>query len=69
LLVNNGCHEYRRRKPVPGCLHCRIEPGFRWTSKALVCIYAGATAGVAGVLWRLPKFPDVTRACRSTHAS
>ncbi|CAN0085527.1 unnamed protein product, partial [Ectocarpus fasciculatus] len=70
LSVDSGDHDYyRRREQVPGRLHTRVEPGLRWRRKPLVCVYAGATACVPGVLWGVQKCSAVGRARRRTHAS
>ncbi|CAN0448120.1 unnamed protein product, partial [Ectocarpus fasciculatus] len=51
-----------RREQVPGRLHSRLEPGLRWPREAVVCVYAGATACVAGALWGMQKCSAVGRA-------
>ncbi|CAN0087606.1 unnamed protein product, partial [Ectocarpus fasciculatus] len=67
---DSSCHGYhRRREQVLGCLHTRVEPGWRWSTKAVVCFYAGATACFVGALWGVPKCRDVGRVHRRRHSS
>lgn len=49
---------------MPRCRHRRPRPSVQGREEALVRVYAGAPAGVAGLLHGLPRSPGATRACR-----
>ncbi len=53
-----------REKPVRQRLYCRLEPSVRGRGEAVVCVHAGAAAGVARNVQRVPERPDLASACR-----
>jgi len=52
-----------RGQQVPRRLQHRLEAGSQGGKKAVVHVYAGATAGVTGHVHCLPDRPDIARAC------
>ncbi|CAN0452436.1 unnamed protein product, partial [Ectocarpus sp. 12 AP-2014] len=69
LLVHSDHRDRRRREQVPGRTHSHFEAGLRSTRKSLVCVYSGAAACLAGVLWGVQECAHVWRVRRRTHTS
>lgn len=55
---------HREQQPVPRCLCCCLGTSMWRRREALVHLYAGAAAGVAGVLRGVQECPDHARACQ-----
>ncbi|CAN0107191.1 unnamed protein product [Ectocarpus sp. 6 AP-2014] len=51
--------------PVRRRLRRRLKPSVRGGGEALVCIYAGATTGVIGILQGMPQHSNLARERRS----